>query len=543
MELRDYLRVFRKRWRVVLLVPILTVLAAGVVNARAIPTYQASTTFFVSSQVATGTDSNAQYVGNLFSQQRVKSYASLMSSEDLADSLRDDLGSPLTSEQIAGKISATVATDTVLLSATVTDTDPKRAGDIATALDRQFPKLIDELERPAAASAGASVRAIVVQRPKAAVQVTPRTNRTFGLALLLGILLGIGLAVARELLDNSVKTSEDVLVVARTATLGAIGYDSKIVKRPLVVQDSPHAPRAEAFRQLRTNLQFVGVDQGLRSVVVTSSLPSEAKSTTACNLAITLAQSGARVLLVEGDLRRPKVADYLGIEGAVGLTNVLIGQLLAPEAIQQWGECGLDVLASGPLPPNPAELLGSVGMRDLLKAFEDSYDVVVVDSPPLLPVTDAAVLATMASGALLCVHAGKTRKDELMRAANALDAVNARTLGVLLTMVPQGRAEGYQAYGYGQYKPDATRLGLDPEAAMQAARQLTAKNNPATESTDEGRFSHGVAEQGDSLAEADPRDSSAPSNSGSLGLSRIEATSPDEPPMPSWGQSHPPSAG
>jgi capsular exopolysaccharide synthesis family protein len=481
VELRDYVRVLRKRWRLVALLPLLALVAAAFLTERAVPLYQSSTTFFVSTPASTA-DSSAAYTGGLFSQQRVKSYADLLSGQQLAEQVAADLGFADAERSVSGKISAQVKPDTVLLTATVTDPSPARAQAIAASLGRQFPLLVEQLERPSTGSAP-TIRATVVQAPVVPTSpVSPRPVRNLGLALVLGLLLGLGLAVAREALDSTIKTPEDVREATGVSTLGAIGYDSKLVKRPLVVQDAPRAPRAEAFRQLRTNLQFVTVDGGLRSIVITSSLPAEAKSTTACNLAITLAQAGKRVVLIEGDLRRPRVADYLGLEGAVGLTTLLIGQVELADAVQRWGSTSLDVLTSGALPPNPAELLGSAGMRTLLQRLEEEYDVVVIDAPPLLPVTDAAVLATMTSGALLCVHASKTRREQLARATESLHAAGANILGALLTMAPRRGPDAYYSYGYGygSSKEDRKRPQLDPSAAEKVAQQDTP---PGTEPT------------------------------------------------------------
>ena len=178
-------------------------------------------------------------------------------------------------------------------------------------------------------------------------------------------------------------------------------------------------------------------------MVVTSPSAEEGKSTTSCNLAITLAQAGLRTILVEADLRRPRVADYMGLEGAVGLMSVLSGLATLEDALQPWGRNAMWVLASGPLPPNPSEVLGSHQMIDLLKSLDDRADVVVFDSPPLLPVTDAAVLARLTDGAVLVVRHGSTRKEQVTRALEALQNVDAKLLGTVLNRAPgQGPRRG-----------------------------------------------------------------------------------------------------
>lgn len=465
MELRDYLGVLRKQWRLVALCTLLAVAAALALTAQATPQYRTSVKFFVS---VPSDDTTSAYTGGLFSQQRVKSYADVIAGESTAESVAGALPG-LSPEDVEGKITAVAVPETVLLTATVTDTSPQRALAIAQALAERFPDMVLELERRGD-GLPPPIQARVTEEPQLpSVPFSPRPVRNLALALVLGLLLGIGIAVLRETLDNTVKDPDDVREATGAATLGAIAFDSGASKRPLIVQDKPRAPRAEAFRQLRTNLQFVQVDRPLRSFVITSSVPKEGKSTTACNLAITLAQAGVRTVLVEGDLRRPRVADYLGIEGAVGLTTVLIGRAELADAVQPWGDGTLHVLPSGPIPPNPAELLSSAGMRQLLQQLTTDFDMVIIDAPPLLPVTDAAILATMTDGAVLNVHAAATRKDQLRTAAEALQAVDANVLGAVLTMVPRrGAGSGYgygYGYGYGGYGADLDKPQLSAEDA------------------------------------------------------------------------------
>jgi capsular exopolysaccharide synthesis family protein len=214
------------------------------------------------------------------------------------------------------------------------------------------------------------------------------------------------------------------------------------------VHVDPRSPRAESFRTLRTNLQYLDVGRADRSFVITSSIESEGKSTTGANLAIALADTGARVLLVDADLRRPKIADYMGLEGAVGLTDVLIGRAELKDVIQPWGRNKLYVLPAGHVPPNPSELLGSARMVHYIAEFNTAFDVVIYDAPPLLPVTDAAILAKGVGGAIIIVAAGRTHKNQLKGAISALDNVGAPVSGLVLTMLP---TKGPDAYGYGRY--------------------------------------------------------------------------------------------
>lgn len=305
---------------------------------------------------------------------------------------------------------------------------------------------------------------------------SPRPTLNLALGLLVGLAVGVGAAVLRETLDTSLKGAEAVQEQLGLPTLGLIGYDAETPKRPLIVHSSPRSTRAEAFRQLRTNLQFVDVDHPPRSIVVTSSLPQEGKSTATCNLAIALGQAGLRVVLVEGDLRRPRIGDYMGVEAAVGLTDVLVGRAELRDVLQPWGSIDLRVLPSGPTPPNPSELLGSHQMQGLLTRLEADADLVLIDAPPLLPVTDAAILATLASGAIMVVRAGKTSRDQARRAVEVLRSVDAHIYGVVMNMVPTkgpgAAAYGYYGYGYGGSKSgreSAPVTALDLGATSEAA--------------------------------------------------------------------------
>jgi len=478
VELRDYLKVLRKQWRLIALCVLLAAGTAALVTVQSTPQYRTTVTFFVSTPG--NADANSAYTGGLFSQQRVKSYASILASPTTAAAV-STAAPGTTPEGLVGHITAAAVPDTVLLKATVSDPSPVRALEIARGVATAFPQVVRDLEArdPAAA---APIKASVVEQPTLpAAPFSPQPTRNLALAVVLGLLLGVGLAVLRETLDNSVKSADDIQAATGAATLGAIGYDAKASTRPLIVHDNPRNARSEAFRQLRTNLQFVQVDGSLRSMVITSSVPQEGKSTTACNLAITLAQAGVRVCLVEGDLRRPRVADYLGLEGAVGVTNVLIGQRSLDAVLQPWGNGMLEVLASGPLPPNPSELLSSHGMGDLMEALERRFDVVVVDAPPLLPVTDAAILSTLASGAVLCVRSRRTRKEQLSEAAGALRAVDAKILGVVLNMVPTSGPDAYHGYGYGygSYNSDGKKPQLSEESALRGIQVPPSTREPA----------------------------------------------------------------
>ncbi|MBM7783840.1 polysaccharide biosynthesis tyrosine autokinase [Tenggerimyces flavus] len=447
MELREYLRTIRKQWLILTICAALAVAAAAILVLRTTPVYAAKTTLFVS--VTQTEDSAASaYQGGLFSQQRAKSYTDLVSGESVTTAVIQDLNLQMKPSELAAKVKAKVVPDTVLLDITVTDTDPRRAQALAAAVSSQFAKFVTELERPSPDSPS-PIKATVIDAPEVPTSpIAPTPTRTLGLGLVLGLAFGVAIAVLRESLDNSIKTPDVLSARTGAPTLAVIAHDQEAATNPLVVQIEPRSPRAEAFRQLRTNLQFIDVDRSPKTIVLTSSVPSEGKTTTTCNLALTLAQAGQRVILVEGDVRRPRVGEYLGIESAVGLTSVLIGRVDPEDAIQPWGDIPLEVLASGPIPPNPSELLQSRAMQLLLKELDKRADVILIDAPPLLPVTDAALLARQADGAVLIVRHGKTTGDQVEQAIGNLAKVDARLLGTVLNMAPAKGPEAY-TYGYG----------------------------------------------------------------------------------------------
>jgi capsular exopolysaccharide synthesis family protein len=453
VTLGGYLGVIRERWKLVVLALIIGVAGAVALTVTATPQYSSEVTLFVSAQ-GDPTNATAAYQGSLLSAQKVKSYVELLSSERLSQDVITATDARITPGKLSREISATSQPDTVLLTATVTDPSPARAQFLANSLGVQFGLLVADLERPANGKAP-SVTARVVQRAQLSTSpVSPKPVRNIGLGAALGLLVGLGVAFARNALDTSVKSVEQLERVAGVPNLGMIAYDPKVRKRPLIVQEHPQAPRSEAFRQIRTSLQFIDVDRPNKTIVVTSSLPEEGKTTTLCNLAIAMAQAGNKLALVEADLRRPRAASYLGLEGAVGLTSVLAGQASLDDALQTWGDDLFSVLASGPVPPNPSELLASDRMRKLLMELQETYDTILIDSPPLLPVTDAAAVAVHCDGALLITRHGATSRDQVQKAVGVLAGVNVRVLGTVFSMTP---ASGTSSYYYA-YSSDSTEV-------------------------------------------------------------------------------------
>lgn len=459
MDVRDYLKVLRTRWRIAVGTAVVGLLAALGVSLLTTPQYAASSQLFITATASTDTSSGA-YQGSQFSQQRVVSYTQLLTGQQVAQRVIDELGLTTSPAGLASRVSVTSVPDSVILAVTVQDPSPTLARDLTNAVADQFTGLVAELETPAGGGVPSARVTVVQQAGVPTSSVVPDVPRNLALGLVAGLLLGLALAVLRERLDTSVKTRERAAEAAGTAVIGSVPFDKDRPEHPLVDFETRNSISAEAFRTLRTNLQFLDVDHPPAVLTVTSSVPSEGKTTTAINLAHVLAEAEKTVVLVEADLRRPRVARYLGLVENVGLTTVLTGQAELADVLQSTSNPNLSVLAAGAHPPKPSELLGSAQMKSLLTELRGLADYVVFDAPPLLAVTDATVLSTVTDGAVVVVRHGHTKRDQLSRATANLRAVDAPVLGVVVNMTP---AKGNDEYEYYYYETDDT-TGPAPQA-------------------------------------------------------------------------------
>lgn len=475
MTLHDYWDILRRSWLLVVATTVAGAAAALGLSLLMTPVYQAQAQLFVSVQSAD--EISGAYTGGLYVQQRIKSYVTVVDSPGVLQPVIDELDLDTKYPALTSQVSAVNPTNTVLLNVLATDTVPARAAAIA---DATAKSLAEEIVRLETTESGAKPVKAELIRPAEVptAPVSPRTKLNIVLGALLGLMLGAGIAILRRVTDTSITSPAQLEEAAQATSLGVVTFDPDAATHPLVTLRG--TPRAEAFRTIRTNLRYVDVDNPPRTVVITSSLPGEGKTTTACNLAIAMAQAGSKVLLLEGDLRRPRVAEYLGVDGSIGLTDVLIGQVSADDAILSWQRGLLDFLPSGAIPPNPSELLGSQQMADLLETLVKRYDTIIVDAPPLLPVSDAAILATVTDGALLITHHGATKIEQVQEATDALRQVGARILGTVLNFAPSTRRGGYGygkgGYGYGYGYGYGDQPG---GAATNGRRVLTADEVPA----------------------------------------------------------------
>lgn len=229
------------------------------------------------------------------------------------------------------------------------------------------------------------------------------------------------------------------------------------MKSNLVTLTDSKSVAAEAYRTLRTNIQFSSYDQEVRVITVTSSRPEEGKSTVACNMAITFAENGKKVLLVDTDLRRPTVHKRFKLPNSLGIVNVIMNMEMLHEVVHHDVTEGLDIITSGVIPPNPSELLGSRKFQRFIDEMRDQYDTIILDSPPLLAVTDAQILTTLSDGTVVVVQHGVTKKDEISQAKDLLEKVKGNILGVVLSQIPPEDNGYYYYYSYEDKKTAAAK--------------------------------------------------------------------------------------
>jgi len=460
LTVQDFTRILRTQWLVIVVTTAVAVLAALAYSLLATPKFEASTRLFVST-TSDGTNTQTND-GGLFAQRRVLSYTQLLTGEILAQRTVDKLGLDMTAAELQAEVTATAPTDTVLIDFAVQDPSPQRARDIANAMSDEFVIMAAGLETP---DLGARPNARVIVQQRANVPDTPVVSKNLqkvAIAGVVGVLLGLLIATIRYRLDDRVKTAEDLEGATGVGELAAIPMDGSAPRQPLVAFDGDRQTVADAFRELRVNLQSLEVAEGPRILLVASAMPSEGRTTTAVNLAIALAEAGHTVIVVEGDLRRPTFASCLDVDGQIGVSTVLTGNARVDEAIQHTRHPRLSAMTSGPHPGNPTEILGSQAAKDLVRELADRFDYVVVDSPSLLA-KDAAILATMATGVLVVARHGQTRLKLLAPAITTLRRAGAPLLGAVLTMTPtkKGRkADGY----YATPTPAATAASDTPAA-------------------------------------------------------------------------------
>ena len=427
--------------------------------------------------------------GSTAAKERARSYAAIVSSEAVAQKIKQNTPElSLTTGQIRSSLTATAGDNAALITVSAQASSPKNAQLLANSALQATADYIKEIEQnPGNAQAlvnGDSNAAATPPANSNTVRVIPLNNASVNPPLvspnyqqntLIGAVIGLVVVYAaiflRRALDQRIRTRDDATKATGASILGVLPVSEDLNEENIVNGDTDDHIAQESIRQLRTNLRFVNVDTPPRSFIVTSAVPGEGKSTVSLSLARSLADAGSPVILIDADLRRPTVAKKLKLDAKVGLTQVLAGQVEIANAVHQLGDSNLFVLPAGRIPPNPSELLGSDKMRQLIKELSEEF-IVVVDVPPLLPVTDASLLSHSVDGVILVGSIGRSHREQMAEASSILKKVNANLFGLVLNRAPRkGLGNSYYGFGYAStYVGYATYYGYGKDGDKKSSK-------------------------------------------------------------------------
>ncbi|MEU7811062.1 polysaccharide biosynthesis tyrosine autokinase [Pseudonocardia sp. NPDC049154] len=487
MTIKDYLRILRARWAIVAFAVAVCLVAALATYAVRPTEYTARMSMYVS---ATGAEDAASAAyGAQLSLQRVKSYVILLGSRRIAEQVVARLDLPDSPDDLSKRITASTPVDSQVIDLEVVDRSPDRAAIIANTVYDEFVQVSAELTRNSQLGQSTVALRMVEPAPPPRSPSSTGLGLTLALGLLAGLIIGVAAAFVRNTLDTSIRTRESLAAASGARVLGTVTYDVRRRRAPTTDDEAQPdeaqpsgLPRSssEDLRKLRTNLRFGSQRQAPKVVVVASALTGEGKTTLVVDLAATLAAGGLRVLLVDGDLRRPMIAERLGLATSPGVAEVLSGKVRVGDAIQRPWEDTVHFLSAGAAMANPSDVLTAEPLETVFAELRGKYDAVLVDSPALDPYTDAAVLAAAGDGAVLVCRSGVGTHAALASAAEGLRAVSAPILGAVLVVIrdtrfrlPSGRGLG--AVPWTQlYRPQHN--AADPEAEA-AERSETAETN------------------------------------------------------------------
>jgi capsular polysaccharide biosynthesis protein len=436
VTLREYVNTVRTHWR-----PLLAGLLVGLLGAVALylvtpVEYSARTTVFVSARAGLA-DASSAYEGNLLSAQRMTSYVELVRSHRMATEVIAALGLPDRPADLARRVTATTAPESVVLTISVTDPSPTRAADIANAVADRFVIFVTDLEQPADPTVAPPLGARVFE--PAAPPLNPATPALWvyvGSGLAVGLLIGMLAATTRRTLDRRARSARAVAAALSAPVLASVPAGS-MSRGPIpAVQAQPLSLQAESFRRLRVHLQSLGVGFSRRMIVMTSPVPDPGSVRTICELAAAMTESSRRVLLVEADGIRPRLAADLDLPPSPGLAGIVTGRANLVDAVQRWEDGGLDVLQIGPTWDEKTSLLVARAIPTVLESVRAQFDLVLVIAPPVLSFVDTAPLAARCDATLLVVRHGRTTTDDLEAVAGAFKTTGAHLLGAVVTGVP-----------------------------------------------------------------------------------------------------------
>ncbi|MCR8670845.1 polysaccharide biosynthesis tyrosine autokinase [Agrococcus sp. HG114] len=420
----------RKSWLLILGLVVASAGVGYVASASQAPQYEsAASLYFALNEGTSGADLNQ---GSTYTQNQMLSFARLATSSRVLEPVIEQLGLDTTPTDLAERISITIPQDTVILEVAASSSDAARAAEMANAVSVQLVAVVQEVASRGEEGVARITASVIDVAVPPAVQSSPNKTRDTALAGLLGLLLGLVAAFVLTVADTRVRNEAAVARVTDLPVLGSVARTRRGVDAGLVAARDPHGAVAEDVRRVLSALAFSALNGSSSRILVTSCSPGEGKSTFATNLAVVFADTGERTLIVDADLRRPRVHELFGLDGSVGLTTALVGDIRLSDAIVTWGERGPDVLVSGVLPPSPAAVITSEPFREALDAAAATYETVIIDSPPVLTVADSNLLAPLVDGVVIVVDSSKTRRPQLARTIRSLEAAGGRIIGIVL---------------------------------------------------------------------------------------------------------------
>ena len=510
LDVRQYLAVLSHWAWLLILSAVLAGTVSLLVSLNMAPIYRSTTTVLVNEAPAT---KNADYNSVLMSKQLTSTYAEMMANDLVLKQVADQVRIANTPEEMRKWISINPVRDTQIIQVAVQTTDPAFSASIANAIvsafstqiqeiqtkrfsqskltlenqlaetDKQITSFVKQAEMATTPGEKDRLDAKVVeyrtiysnlltsyeqirlseaQSVSSVVQVVPAVSnpdpvepniwRNTILAALLGFLIAAVALIARESLDDTVKTPNEITRMFDLPILGVINHHGSEGTSPITVSE-PRSPFSEAYRALRTNINYASVDRPLRTLLITSAVPGDGKSTTIINLGVVLAQNGKKVIIADCDLRRPQIHTHFGLTNRQGMSTLFALSGDGLNSVRQSTPVdGLTVVTSGSLPPNPSELMGSQKLQTILASMRNAADIILIDTPPTLTVTDASALAPSLDGILLVVRPGKTKMSALRQTVEQLRQVNARILGVVMNDVAvSGKPYSYHYNYYHNY--------------------------------------------------------------------------------------------
>lgn len=472
MDIRDYFLALKRRTFVIIILGVIGFVAGFGVAKTTTPTFSATASVFVS---VTSGDSTSELVqGSNYVQNLMQSYAQLATMPVVLEPVIRDLQLESSSTELAKRVTVNAPLNTVLIKIMANAPNASASATLANAIAMELSEQVQQLA-PKDQNDKPSVRLdLVAKATTPQVQSAPNTKLIAATGFAAGLFLGVLYAALRAVFDTRLRDEKDLSRVTDGSVLATIPRAKNSFSQA-IFRVEPQSSVSDAYRRLAANLQFVSPDKPLTSVLVTSALPAEGKSTVTINLGLALAERGKSVLIIDADLRRPRIAEICGIEDPFGLTHVLTGVAEVTEALTIWGP--VDILSAGVIPPNPAELLSSRAICEVIKAAELQYDYVLIDAAPILPVSDTLALTKQVSGTLFVAKANSTRGHIVQEGIQSITSIGAPLAGLVLNQTSARRER--LGYGYSATNQATSGVPATPFTLRSTKKHHDVEQQPA----------------------------------------------------------------